>query len=189
MVKPAAENIASALENARAFMDAYFDQPLDLAQIAAHANYSPYHFIRAFRKTFYEMPHQYLIRKRLEKAKELLATTNLPVTEICFAVGFESLGSFSALFQKRVGWAPTVYRARVGNGTQPVQIHSRLLSPEVPHHQRRAVNHFLKIALLRKNELRAIFNKRAREHCARVWAFFQRWKNDYQIISRNIECP
>jgi len=102
----------SSLNDARVFMDAHLDAPLDLAQIAARANYSPYHFIRAFRKAFHETPHQYLIRKRLEKAKELLATTNLPVTEICFAVGFESLGSFSALFQKRVGWAPTVYRAR-----------------------------------------------------------------------------
>lgn len=100
------------LESARAFMDAHLDQPLDLAQIAARANYSTFHFIRAFRKAFHETPHQYLIRKRLDKAKELLATTNLPITEICFAVGFESLGSFSALFQKRVGWAPTVYRAR-----------------------------------------------------------------------------
>lgn len=112
MSKPAVENISPDLQAARAFMDAHLDQPLDLAQIAARANYSPYHFIRAFRKAFHETPHQYLIRKRLEKAKELLATTNMPVTEICFAVGFESLGSFSTLFQKRVGWAPTVYRAR-----------------------------------------------------------------------------
>jgi AraC-like DNA-binding protein len=52
------------LEQARAFMDAQLDQPLDLAQIAARANYSPYHFIRAFRKAFYETPHQSLIHDR-----------------------------------------------------------------------------------------------------------------------------
>ena len=57
--------------------------------------------------------HQYLIRKRLEKAKELLANSPLSITEICFAVGFESLGSFSTLFHKTVGWSPSIYRARV----------------------------------------------------------------------------
>jgi AraC-like DNA-binding protein len=74
---------------------------------------SLYHFIRLFQRTFFATPHQYLIHKRVEKAKQLLAQNELSVTEICFAVGFESLGSFSTLFHKTVGWSPSIYRARV----------------------------------------------------------------------------
>src|SRR5215211_4251616 len=57
-------------------------------------------------------PHEYLTRKRIERAKELLAQSQFTVTEICFEVGFESLGSFSALFHRTVGWSPSIYRAR-----------------------------------------------------------------------------
>ena len=104
---------ARALHPARAFIDDHFADPLAIDQIAARAYFSRYHFIRAFRRLFHETPHQYLTRKRIEKAKELLALGDLSVTEICFAVGFESLGSFSTLFRRTVGWAPSVYRARV----------------------------------------------------------------------------
>ena len=104
---------ARALYPARAFIDAHFADPLDIDQIAERAYFSRYHFIRAFRRTFYETPHQYLTRKRIEKAKELLALSDLSVTEICFTVGFESLGSFSMLFHRAVGWSPSVYRERV----------------------------------------------------------------------------
>ena len=101
------------LDPARAFIDNHFADPLDIDQIAGRSYFSRYHFIRAFRRAFNETPHQYLTRKRIEKAKELLAFGDQSVTEICFAVGFESLGSFSALFRRTVGWAPSVYRARV----------------------------------------------------------------------------
>jgi transcriptional regulator GlxA family with amidase domain len=66
-----------------------------------------------FRGAFDATPHQYLTRRRIERARDLLAGTDLDVTEICFAVGFQSLGSFSALFHRCVGHAPTTYRARV----------------------------------------------------------------------------
>jgi AraC-like DNA-binding protein len=114
-MKPEPEmlTVPRALHLARAFLDDHFADPLEIAHIAARAHFSRYHFIRLFRRVFHETPHQYLTRKRIEKAKELLANSDLSVTEICFAVGFESLGSFSALFRRAVGWAPSVYRARV----------------------------------------------------------------------------
>src|SRR5688572_10720048 len=83
------------LQSVRAFMDEHFDEPLSLDELAQVAHLSRYHFIRLFQRCFYETPHQYLTRKRLEQAKHLLANSTLSVTDICFAVGFESIGSFS----------------------------------------------------------------------------------------------
>src|SRR5574342_49686 len=101
-----------ALWRARELIDAQYAQPLDLDDLARTANFSRYHFIRAFRRAFHATPHEYLTRKRIERAKELLAEDKLTVTVICFEVGFESLGSFSTLFHKLVGWSPSIYRAR-----------------------------------------------------------------------------
>ena len=101
-----------SLWRARKLIDAQYNQPLDLDELARTANFSRYHFLRAFRRLFHATPHEYLIRKRVERAKELLADSALTVTEICFEVGFESLGSFSTLFNKLVGWSPSIYRAR-----------------------------------------------------------------------------
>ena len=101
-----------SLQRARELMDANYARPLDLDQLARTANFSRYHFLRAFRAAYHATPHEYLTRKRVERAKELLAESELAVTEICFEVGFESLGSFSSLFHKMVGWSPSIYRAR-----------------------------------------------------------------------------
>ena len=100
------------LNRARDLIDAQFDRPLDLDELAATAHFSRYHFLRAFRRAFHATPHEYLTRKRMERARELLANSNHTVTEICFEVGFESLGSFSMLFHRSVGWSPSAYRAR-----------------------------------------------------------------------------
>lgn len=100
------------LLRARELIDTQYAQPLDLDELARTANFSRYHFLRAFRSAFHATPHEYLTRKRIERAKELLAEDVLTVTEICFEVGFESLGSFSTLFHKIVGWSPSIYRAR-----------------------------------------------------------------------------
>ena len=102
----------TSLERARALIDAQFQEPLDLDELARVAHFSRYYFLRAFRRAFHATPHEYLTRKRIERAKELLAASELTVTEICFEVGFESLGSFSTLFHKIVGWSPSIYRAR-----------------------------------------------------------------------------
>jgi len=104
-------DVYSRLCRARDFMDDCYDLPLDLDQISRQACFSRYHFIRLFRQAFKQTPHQYLTRRRIERAKELLSSSRLTVTDVCFEVGFQSLGSFSSLFHKYVGHPPVVYRA------------------------------------------------------------------------------
>jgi AraC-like DNA-binding protein len=104
------------LIRARALIDECYDTPLDLEQIAGVACFSRYHFIRLFRGAFDQTPHQYLIQRRIAKAKDLLGSSELSVTEVCFTVGFQSLGSFSALFHRCAGFPPKEYRARVFRG-------------------------------------------------------------------------
>ena len=101
------------LGRARDFIDHCYDHPLSLDQISEKACFSRYHFLRLFRQAFNKTPHQYLIERRIEKAKELLGGDELRVTDVCFEVGFQSLGSFSTLFHKTVGQAPVTYRERV----------------------------------------------------------------------------
>jgi len=101
------------LVRARQFIDECYHQPLDLEQISGEACLSRYHFLRLFRQAFNKTPHQYLTQRRIEKAKELLSSSGLTVTDVCFEVGFESLGSFSSLFHKHVGHPPITYRAIV----------------------------------------------------------------------------
>ena len=75
------------------------------------------HFTRTFRATFGETPHRYLQRRRVERAMELLRETDRPVTDICFSVGFNSLGTFTRTFREIVGEPPSTYRARfAGDG-------------------------------------------------------------------------
>lgn len=99
------------LGRAREFIDHCYDHPLSLDQISEKACFSRYHFLRLFRQAFNKTPHQYLIERRIEKAKELLGG-DLRVTDVCFEVGFQSLGSFSSLFHKCVGQPPVTYRER-----------------------------------------------------------------------------
>ncbi|MEZ4713520.1 MAG: AraC family transcriptional regulator [Caldilineaceae bacterium] len=104
---------AQPMQKLADFIDQNLDHPLTVDDLAQRVHLSPYHFIRRFQAAFHQTPHQYVINRRLERAKALLANSELPVTEICLSVGFESLGSFSTLFRKQVGWSPSVYRARV----------------------------------------------------------------------------
>ena len=97
---------------ARTYIDECYDLPLDLNEISKHACLSRYHFLRLFREAFATTPHQYLIHRRIEKAKELLRSRRISVTDVCFEVGFQSLGSFSSLFRRCVGAAPVNYRER-----------------------------------------------------------------------------
>ncbi|MFD7534733.1 helix-turn-helix transcriptional regulator [Streptomyces sp. NPDC059819] len=98
------------LRAAKDAMDRDWSSPLDLATLAAHAGYSPYHFVRAFHAAYGQTPMQYLSRRRVERAEDLLRTADLSITEICHVVGFSSLGSFSSLFKKQTGLTPTAYR-------------------------------------------------------------------------------
>lgn len=93
-------------------IDRRYAQPLDIPALAEIAMVSPSHFIRRFSKTFGETPHRYLQRRRIERAMAMLQTTDRTVTEICFAVGFGSLGTFSRTFQDIVGESPSSYRKR-----------------------------------------------------------------------------
>jgi AraC-like DNA-binding protein len=93
-------------------MDRAFAQPLDVPALAQIAHVSPAHFSRQFRATFGETPHRYLQRRRVERAMELLRETDIAVTDICFDVGFNSLGTFSRTFRGIVGEPPSAYRAR-----------------------------------------------------------------------------
>ena len=99
------------LARARRLIDECFHLPLDLDQISSEACLSRFHFLRLFRRAFNKTPHQYLTDRRIERAKELLSSSALTVTDVCFEVGFESLGSFSTLFHKHVGYPPIAYRA------------------------------------------------------------------------------
>ena len=95
---------------ARDRIDREYASPLDLHVLAAEAGYSLFHFVRAFRQTYGETPGRYLTSRRLERAQELLRTTDLTVTEVCHHVGFASLGTFSARFKQRTGQSPLAYR-------------------------------------------------------------------------------
>ncbi|MCW3043116.1 MAG: AraC family transcriptional regulator, partial [Actinobacteria bacterium] len=87
-------------------MDRHYAEPLSLDQVARQAGYSRSHFLRAFRDAYGETPRAYLTRRRIERARDLLRSANLTVTEICHIVGFSSLGSFSARFTELVGCSP-----------------------------------------------------------------------------------
>lgn len=100
------------LRRAHDHIDRHFEQPLDLDRLARVAAVSKYHFARSFEATYGETPIRYLTRRRVERAQDLLRHANLTVTEICTAVGFSSLGSFSRRFTVLVGESPTAYRDR-----------------------------------------------------------------------------
>lgn len=93
---------------AKMFIDAHYMQAIDLDNIAEEASFSKFHFIRLFKQAYGRTPHQYLICVRIETAKQLLQN-NIPVTDVCFEVGFESPGSFSSLFKKLTGLSPLAY--------------------------------------------------------------------------------
>jgi transcriptional regulator GlxA family with amidase domain len=109
-----------SLRGARDLIDRDFASQLDLPALAGRAGYSRYHFIRAFRAAYGATPGDYLSRRRVERARELLSTANLTVTEVCFLVGFSSLGSFSSRFSELAGCPPSEYQRRVrANGGPP----------------------------------------------------------------------
>jgi AraC-like DNA-binding protein len=104
------EELYRRLHCARDYVDACYDQPLTLEDIARLAGLSPNHLLRTFKQAFHSTPHQYLTARRLERAQWLLAQSELSVTDVCLSVGFESLGSFSWLFRRRFGLSPQAYR-------------------------------------------------------------------------------
>jgi transcriptional regulator GlxA family with amidase domain len=100
------------LRRARDLMDREYARPLDVPAMARAALMSPAHFSRQFRLAYGETPYSYLMTRRIERAKALLRRGDMSVTEVCFAVGATSLGSFSSRFTEIVGETPSAYRAR-----------------------------------------------------------------------------
>jgi AraC-like DNA-binding protein len=99
----------------RDLIDRAYPEQLDVAALARSASVSQAYFSRSFKSAFGETPHQYLMSRRMERAMTLLRAGDLSVTEVCFAVGFSSLGSFSTQFRRFVGDSPSAYRQRDGH--------------------------------------------------------------------------
>jgi transcriptional regulator GlxA family with amidase domain len=100
------------IDAVRALVDREYARPWPVPRLARLCGLTRAHFIRAFRAAAGETPHRYLRARRIDRARELLVTTPLPITEICQAVGFRSLGSFCSLFRRSTGDSPAAYRAR-----------------------------------------------------------------------------
>jgi transcriptional regulator GlxA family with amidase domain len=118
-VGSAAEDANRRMLRARDAMDSAYAEPLDVPTLARIAHVSEAHFIRTFRATFGETPNRYLQRRRVERAMFLLRSTDLSVTDVCMAVGFSSLGTFSRVFRDVVGEPPSAYRRRGPLGPVP----------------------------------------------------------------------
>jgi AraC-like DNA-binding protein len=98
------------LRRVRDRIDREFAQPMDVEALARGAHMSPGHFSRRFRLAYGESPYSYLMTRRIERAMALLLRGDLSVTEVCFAVGSSSLGTFSTRFTELVGVPPSIYR-------------------------------------------------------------------------------
>jgi AraC-like DNA-binding protein len=99
-------------------IDREYAQPLDVAALARGVNMSSGHLSREFKAAFGESPYSYLMTRRIERAMAFLRRGDGSVTEVCFAVGFSSLGTFSTRFSELVGMPPSVYRERAASATE-----------------------------------------------------------------------
>ena len=125
------EELNRRLLRARDAMDRAYAQPLDVRAVAKVAHLSVGQFIRTFRATFGETPHRYLQRRRIERSMFLLSETNRSVTDVCFDVGFGSLGTFSRTFGDIVGVTPSEYRLRQGPVPAPTCFVMDVMRPRV----------------------------------------------------------
>ncbi|PWI10046.1 AraC family transcriptional regulator [Streptomyces sp. NWU339] len=105
------------LRRVRDRIDREYAQPLDVEALARGAHMSAGHLSREFRAAYGESPYSYLMTRRIERAMTLLRRGDLSVTEVCFAVGCSSLGTFSTRFTELVGMPPSAYRRRAASMT------------------------------------------------------------------------
>ena len=112
----APDGVLVHLRRARDHADRSYRQSLTLEEMAAVACLSKYHFLRLFKSTYGVTPMEYVSRRRIERAQDLLRATNLTVTEVCMAVGFSSLGSFSSRFRALVCETPSEFQQRYAAG-------------------------------------------------------------------------
>ena len=120
MIRP---ELLSRLCHARDLLRDWEDESVSISAVARASGLTRFHFIRVFKALFGETPHQYRSRAQIEKAKHLLVMADLSITDICMAVGFSSLGSFSTLFRRRVGTSPSEFQRRY----RPASAHERQL--------------------------------------------------------------
>jgi AraC-like DNA-binding protein len=119
------------LRRVRDRIDREYAQPLDVEALARDAHMSAGHFSRKFRLAYGESPYGYLMTRRIERAMALLRRGDLSVTEVCFAVGGSSLGTFSTRFTELVGMPPSAYRRHAANATAglPPCVANRVTKP------------------------------------------------------------
>ncbi|MGO2812323.1 MAG: helix-turn-helix transcriptional regulator [Brevibacterium aurantiacum] len=126
------------LRRVRDRIDREFDQPLNVQELAAGVHMSAGHLSRGFKAAYGESPYSYLMTRRIERSMALIRRGDLSITDICFAVGFSSLGTFSTRFGELVGVSPSRYRSGVVEGDHdlPTIIVKNVLRPvrnrEVP---------------------------------------------------------
>jgi transcriptional regulator GlxA family with amidase domain len=105
------------LRRVRDRMDREYAQPLDVEALARGEHMSAGHLSREFKLAYGESPYSYLMTRRIERAMSLLRRGDLSVTEVCFAVGCSSLGTFSTRFTELVGVPPSTYRGQLARTT------------------------------------------------------------------------
>src|SRR4029077_14197255 len=126
-----AEEMNRRLLRARDAMDRAYAEPLNVRAVAAVAHISEAHFIRTFHATFGETPHRYLQRRRVERSMFLLRETERSITDVCFDVGFMSLGTFSRTFREILGETPSRYRESHGPMVAPNCVQMWAMRPRV----------------------------------------------------------
>ncbi|HEU5204891.1 MAG TPA: AraC family transcriptional regulator [Candidatus Limnocylindrales bacterium] len=134
----ATEDLNRRMLRARDAMDRAYAEPLDVRTVASVAHVSEAHFIRTFRAVFGETPHRYLQRRRVERSMFLLRETDRSITDICFDVGFMSLGTFSRTFREIIGETPSAYREGHGPMVPPNCIQMWAMRPRVASGEERA---------------------------------------------------
>ena len=127
------------LRRVRDRIDREYAQPLDVEALALGVYWSAGHLSREFKRAYGESPYSYLMTRRIERAMALLRRRDLSVTEICFEVGFSSLGTFSTRFAELVGVPPTTYRAEAGDGSPEMpSCHSRQVTRPIRNREAQA---------------------------------------------------
>ena len=122
------DDVFRRLNRAREYLREHHADAITLEHAARQAGISRFHFLRSFHRAFGTTPHDYLTSVRIERAKDLLARRGASVTHACFEVGFSSLGSFSALFSRRVGAPPSAWQREMRVAAQvPADLAQRLV--------------------------------------------------------------
>jgi AraC-like DNA-binding protein len=119
------------LRRVRDRIDRDYSQPLDVEALARGVHMSAGHLSREFKRVYGESPYSYLMTRRIERAMALLRRNDLSVTDVCFEVGFSSLGTFSTRFTELVGTPPSTYRATTYRASAD-QDHAELGGAELP---------------------------------------------------------